>query len=369
MASSRPIDAKKIIDQALKINPDSIQLLCNIAGYYLLEKNEEKALEYASKAYIANPEFVDALKLMAKIHYHHAEYDDALAFYRKAYAISNEDEITCYIAQILERRGEFDEANKLITPLIEAGKTDIATLLIYSALSRKFKNERIAIKAIETKINNTSLDRASLISLHSELGKQYDLLGEYDEAFKNYKTANLLEREKNKQIGEHHKERVLDNTKKEDIERWYSDYPKEFWRNLPCSNNDSERPILLSACFVQVQHYANKFYLATRTFMALENCMTSHQISYRIKNTKLHDKSPASLINVTQNTLAGAASSYLKTLERHSTTAKRVVDKMPANSIHVGLISKLFPNAHIVHMIRDPRDTCLSMYFQTLVHK
>ena len=37
---------------------------------------------------------------------------------------------------------------------------------------------------------------------------------------------------------------------------------------------------------------------------------------------------------------------------------------MPANFIHVGLISKLFPNAHIVHMIRDPRDSCLSMYFQ-----
>ena len=43
---------------------------------------------------------------------------------------------------------------------------------------------------------------------------------------------------------------------------------------------------------------------------------------------------------------------------------KRVVDKMPANFIHVGLISKLFPNAHIVHMIRDPRDSCLSMFFQ-----
>ena len=249
IALKRPIEAKKIIDQTLAIDPNSIQLLCNVAGYLLLEENHEKALEYANKAYNADPGFVDALKIKGQLHFINNEYDDALAFFRKANAISNDVNISCFIAQILERRGEFDEANKLITPFIEKGNTDVATLLVYSALSRKVNNQRLAIKAIETKINNTDLDNASLISLHSELGKQYDLLGEYDKAFKNYKTANQLEREQNKQIAEYHKEKGLDNTKKEDIEKWYSDYPKEFWRNLPCSNNESDRPIFVIGMF------------------------------------------------------------------------------------------------------------------------
>ena len=42
----------------------------------------------------------------------------------------------------------------------------------------------------------------------------------------------------------------------------------------------------------------------------------------------------------------------------------RVVDKMPVNFKHVGLIAGLFPRAHIVHCTRDPMDNCLSMYFQ-----
>lgn len=44
--------------------------------------------------------------------------------------------------------------------------------------------------------------------------------------------------------------------------------------------------------------------------------------------------------------------------------SKYVTDKMPSNYLYVGLIKQLFPNAKIIHCIRDPRDTCLSIYFQ-----
>ncbi len=41
-----------------------------------------------------------------------------------------------------------------------------------------------------------------------------------------------------------------------------------------------------------------------------------------------------------------------------------VVDKMPGNFHYLGLIHAVFPNARIVHMQRNPIDTCLSIYFQ-----
>ena len=58
------------------------------------------------------------------------------------------------------------------------------------------------------------------------------------------------------------------------------------------------------------------------------------------------------------------AETYLRTLERVSGTALRVVDKAPANSDHLGMIYSIFPNARIIYMQRDPIDTCLSCYFQ-----
>jgi hypothetical protein len=53
-------------------------------------------------------------------------------------------------------------------------------------------------------------------------------------------------------------------------------------------------------------------------------------------------------------------------LQRHSATALRVVDKMPGNFMHLGLIHAVFPQARILHTQRNPVDTCLSIYFQNL---
>src|ERR1700730_1239240 len=42
--------------------------------------------------------------------------------------------------------------------------------------------------------------------------------------------------------------------------------------------------------------------------------------------------------------------------------ARRVTDKMPANFLFLGLIHLALPGARIIHVMRDPRDTCLSCY-------
>jgi len=55
---------------------------------------------------------------------------------------------------------------------------------------------------------------------------------------------------------------------------------------------------------------------------------------------------------------------YLQIIRHRAPGAKRVVDKMPANYLHLGLILTALPAARIIHMVRDPRDTCLSIYFQ-----
>ncbi len=58
------------------------------------------------------------------------------------------------------------------------------------------------------------------------------------------------------------------------------------------------------------------------------------------------------------------AESYLRKLRALSPNALRITDKMPHNFLHVGLISQLFPKARIIHCLRNPLDTCLSIYFQ-----
>jgi hypothetical protein len=63
-------------------------------------------------------------------------------------------------------------------------------------------------------------------------------------------------------------------------------------------------------------------------------------------------------------TARGLACGYLERLGREAGTASRIVDKMPHNYLHLGLIAMLFPRAHIVHCRREPLDVCSSAYFQ-----
>jgi Flp pilus assembly protein TadD len=56
------------------------------------------------------------------------------------------------------------------------------------------------------------------------------------------------------------------------------------------------------------------------------------------------------------------AAAYLAQLHALALGKKRIVDKMPGNFRHLGLIGLLLPGAKIIHCVRDPRDIGLSIY-------
>jgi hypothetical protein len=56
----------------------------------------------------------------------------------------------------------------------------------------------------------------------------------------------------------------------------------------------------------------------------------------------------------------GAA--YVETLRPLAPDARRITDKMPLNFQFAGFIHLILPNAPIIHIIRDPVDTCLSCF-------
>ena len=59
------------------------------------------------------------------------------------------------------------------------------------------------------------------------------------------------------------------------------------------------------------------------------------------------------------------AASYLARLPQ---AGQRVTDKMPGNYRFLGLIHRMLPNAAIIHVEREPADTCLSCYLQNFTN-
>jgi hypothetical protein len=61
------------------------------------------------------------------------------------------------------------------------------------------------------------------------------------------------------------------------------------------------------------------------------------------------------------------AHAYLRRLGEYNSDCARVVDKMPHNFFHVGLLCLLFPRARIIHCMREPADSCLSIFSKPFI--
>jgi tetratricopeptide (TPR) repeat protein len=57
-----------------------------------------------------------------------------------------------------------------------------------------------------------------------------------------------------------------------------------------------------------------------------------------------------------------AAADYLAELHALAPDKARIVDKMPGNELHLGLVGLMLPGARIIHCVRDPRDIGLSIW-------
>jgi hypothetical protein len=57
-----------------------------------------------------------------------------------------------------------------------------------------------------------------------------------------------------------------------------------------------------------------------------------------------------------------AGEAYLSDLHALAPGADRIIDKMPANYLNLGLVGLMLPGARIIHCVRDPRDIGLSIF-------
>jgi hypothetical protein len=78
---------------------------------------------------------------------------------------------------------------------------------------------------------------------------------------------------------------------------------------------------------------------------------------------------PDNLRSLDQPTLAAWGAEYVAGLQQRAPDARRITNKMPANFFAVGLVHLMLPNAKIIHVNRNPVDTCLSCFTRLFNHK
>jgi tetratricopeptide (TPR) repeat protein len=187
--------------------------------------------------------------------------------------------------------------------------------------------------------------------LRYAIGKYFDDVGKFDQAFANYRRANELGKQ---QRLPHDRDEIVQS-----IDRTLTSYDHERLAAAREFGLDSSLPVFVVG-------------MPRSGTTLVEQILASHPAvigAGELTFWNLVGASSPPFLGEGQVGAAArraAAQEYLLLLELQSAKAQRIVDKMPANFLQLGLIHAAMPCARIIHVQRDPIDTCLSIYFQDL---
>lgn len=349
-------EARASFEQALRINSRYAEALVNLGNVLKLQGQSAQAVTNYRRALEINPNFATAYKSLGGALIILGQLDEALACYRQAGRLDPADiGMIAAEAAILERQGLADQAYATIKPYIDNGPPNLEIGNALSALCDQVGRCDEAIALLEKGLaqEHGFLQLQRRIVAHFNLGRLYDRKGEYDKAFAHFKTGNDLKPNSFDREGF-----------AKGMEELPSVFNAEFMRDAPRATHGSQRPIFIVG-------------MPRSGTSLVEQILSSHPQVYGagelddINNLsadmcKMLSSSsgyPACVRELTEDGCNRLATRYLDRLAQLSPDTRYVTDKMPQNFLHLGLIALLFPQAHIIHCMREPLDTCLSCYF------
>ena len=345
--------------QAIQIRPNSADAYINLANTLLsLGRLQEAVQNYhqaVSLAPAGAPEAAACCGLGTALQFT-GKPDEALVYCERALKADphNVDAIAL-AATIAGRKGDTDKAGQLLSPLIETGVTHVNVALAFSDISKSLGRQDEAIAMMERILTTHSAISANgRRHLHFQLGKLYDAKGEYDRAFAQYQQGNTL------------KPLSFDpRLHRIEMDTLIGIYSSEFMARMPRASIRSERPVFIvgmvrsgTSLVEQILASHPAVFGAGELPDIMQMAMSLHVV------LSTDQRYPQCLHLLTEDKLNQIAQAHLVRQQSLSPAALRIIDKAPLNFHYLGLIELLFPDARIIHCMRDPLDTCLSAYFQ-----
>jgi len=369
----RPAAALEAFGHALRLKPD-LAKAHNNQGNALLDLGRlDEAVASYRRALEIDAVYAEAHGNLGSVLRLQGRADEAESCCREALAIAPDDPAAIILlAHLSSDRGEFAQARTLferamaVDPNCAEGWAGLAGL-------RRMTRDDAGWLAGVLRLAEHALPRDA-VHLRFAVGKYFDDVGDYDEAFLNYRRANELAKTLHPA---HDRARLTAG-----VDQLIESYTAEWLSRAPVASTGSERPVFvvgmprsgttlaeqILAAHPQVHGAGELPYWNTAAGRhAASGRMAAGAGPGSEASSGVGSVAESDAVSGDASGAAGLsrlAGDYLARLRELSPGALRVVDKMPANFLYLGLIHAALPNARIVHLRRNPVDTCLSIYFQ-----
>jgi tetratricopeptide (TPR) repeat protein len=254
------------------------------------------------------------------------------------------------LANLYEDLGRRPEAQAIYERILALDPRCFEALARFANLQPPTAADPILIERLKRAIADGAASAAERASLGFALGRMQDAAGDYPAAFAAIDAANQASRAS-----------AAPNIVSYDraqqhafVDRLISGgtmQPRRLGEMRP-------RPIFICGMF------RSGSTLTERLLSGIQGVAAGGEIDFlpRIVGSELLPF-PESLAALPRRRLDDIAERYQAELKRVADTADYVIDKRPDNFLYIGLIKSLFPDARIVHTMRNPLDNCLSIYF------
>jgi tetratricopeptide (TPR) repeat protein len=354
-AQGRRDEAVAAFRETARLNPGSAEAYFNLgAPLYEQGKFSEAAAAYREAIRI-NPDHSPTYLSLGATLRAQGKLDEAIAAYRKSIQLTPDyAEAHKNLALALRELGHLSEARAAIEQAIRLEPRKPAYRRYLGEMGR-FIAEGPHLAAMEAMaLDSASFSVGDRIELHFALAKAYEYLGRHAEAFSQLRDGNALKR-KGIEYDEASTLGVLERTEAvfgPELFETHRDVGLKcsvpvFIIGMPRSGTSLVEQILASHPLVVAAGEIKQFGKVMMQFRSrFDDSAHYPEMVLGMKRQDFHD----------------FGSRYLQEIKQIAPNAARITDKMPANFILTGLIHLALPDASIIHVVRDPVDTCLSCF-------
>ena len=345
-------DAISRFEQAIAIQPKYAEAHSNLGNAFRQSGRLEEAIRQYKEAVDCKPGFAMGHYNLGIMLEETGHAEEAIASYEQALAIDpGFAEAHHNLGFALQDLGRKDEAIASYRRAI-AHKPEYASAHLHLSM---IEPQLEQASDIEARLEQSSLDDNDAALCHFALGNIYHAAEQFEQAFDHYLKANTLKR--NSIIYE-------PQSHTDFVERLIKAYSQTYFRNLGPGGSDSDLPLFIVGMPRSGTTLVEQI-ISThpRVFGAGEIEFIGRIEERLAQEFGAESEYPECMTLCSNETRGEMAQEYLEQIKRYSGESLRTTDKDPGNFHRIGLIKTLFPGARIFHCIRNPLDTCASIFF------
>ena len=337
-------DSINYYKKAIKLKPDYAEAYNNIGNCYNSLGSYIDAEFCFKKAIKLNNNLIESYNNLGNLYKSINKFKNSLTYFKKAIKINpNAFLIHNNLGLLYKSLGDINNARKefektlLINIKFSPAHRNLSQVTKYKINNKHF----IELKNIICNENLSNIDKREI---SFALGKAYEDIKDFDNAFKYYNMANQIVR-KNLFYDINEDKKFF-----EEIKKIFSANLLKKFNNI---GNKSKKPIFILG-------------MPRSGTTLVEQILSSHPGVYGADELNyLNDLGNKfynnEISNQKNNFFKNIGNSYIKKIEQLS-TSKKITDKYPLNFKWIGLIKLILPKAKIIHCVRDPKDTCFSIF-------